>query len=391
MGQERKSSIHIRRGEQFYLFHNSRATQTKNSIFSQENNEVDRNAFEALTLYENELKKRALAYTKRTGQRLQKKTITHFSAVVNLQEHHTLQDVKKVAKFLEQELDTKVFQIAVHKDEGHVGEEGNEIVNYHAHLEFLGLDSQGRSIRRKMNKKFLSNLQTQVALLLGMERGVKGSENKHQPAHIYKETAKRIEQERREKEKVLKALEKERKKRIELEEDLAKMKDLKELNKKLRLQLQNAHAQREHYAKLEALVRDLQERIRNKEITIKQLQERLHAKEKELIKEVEERRKAQKENEKLKQKVQELQKRIEELEAQLKQRTSMQERQKVRKDYNALKRELKTLLKATAEATGYNMPIATLAQNIADAVVDEIKNEELQQQNRLKRLKGPYI
>ena len=43
--------------------------------------------------------------------------------------------------------------------------------NYHAHIEFMGLDSQGQAIRQKMNRFVLSNLQDFTAQTLNMERG----------------------------------------------------------------------------------------------------------------------------------------------------------------------------------------------------------------------------
>ena len=43
--------------------------------------------------------------------------------------------------------------------------------NYHAHIEMMGLDSDGNAIRQKMNRFVLSNLQDFTAQTLNMERG----------------------------------------------------------------------------------------------------------------------------------------------------------------------------------------------------------------------------
>ena len=59
----------------------------------------------------------------------------------------------------------------MHRDEGHISENGEKIKNYHAHIEFMGLDSKGNSVRRKLDKKSLIELQSQTAKLLKMERG----------------------------------------------------------------------------------------------------------------------------------------------------------------------------------------------------------------------------
>ena len=51
-------------------------------------------------------------------------------------------------------------------------DEYNIVKNYHAHIEFLGLDSKGEAIKRNyMSKYNLSQLQTFVAQELKMERG----------------------------------------------------------------------------------------------------------------------------------------------------------------------------------------------------------------------------
>lgn len=271
---KRKSSIHIEQGKLGYLFHNDRTKQTANSIFSPRKNEYSTSAKEAIEIYRQELQKRSEAYTKRTGKKLHKKTITHLSAIVNLDKQHNLEDVKEIAKHLEEELGTKVFQIAVHKDEGWVDEEtGEKHINYHAHLEMLGLDEQGNSVRRKLDRKFLINLQDKVAEILNMQRGINyTAERKKRPKRLdtyeYKEHARR----QAEKEK----------------ETLAKVKDLKQENKRLREELKQAHAKREHYAELEQFVKDLKEQVKAKELTIEQLKEQMQAKEKELLEKIQE-------------------------------------------------------------------------------------------------------
>ena len=50
----------------------------------------------------------------------------------------------------------------------------------------LGLDSQGNSIRRKLDKPMLRTIQTDVAAILGMERGRHTSYNKDEYFEITK-------------------------------------------------------------------------------------------------------------------------------------------------------------------------------------------------------------
>ena len=183
------ASIHIGKGNAGFLSHNDRSRSTKNSIFSDEKNEVLNDAKKAFEIYREELKKRSEAYTLRTGQKLQKNTTTHLSAIVNLERFHTLFSLSRLILHLEDTLDTKVFQVAIHRDEGYIDENGKQHKNYHAHIEFMGIDSEGRSIRRKLTKKYLSDLQTKNAKLLMMERGKKNSRKKRLDTYEYKRAA----------------------------------------------------------------------------------------------------------------------------------------------------------------------------------------------------------
>jgi len=191
----RKSSIHIEKGNLGYCFHNTRQKPTANAIFDAKN-EYKNDALTAIEIYREELKKRTKKYTENTGKKLPKNTITHLSAIVNLDERHTLEDVKKIAKYLEESLGTKVFQIAVHKDEGYIDVNEKKHVNYHAHIEMLGLDEEGRSVRKKLTKSYLIELQSETARLLNMQRGVNYTkEKKKRPKRLdtyeYKEHARR--------------------------------------------------------------------------------------------------------------------------------------------------------------------------------------------------------
>ena len=253
-----KSSIHIENGHSGYLAHNDRSKATANSIFKHNKNEIWNSKEDAFKMYRFELAARSDAYSKRTHQKLQKKTTTHLSAIVNLNENHNLDDVKKVASLLERELDTKVFQIALHRDEGHINDKGEEVVNFHAHIEFMGLDQEGRSIRQKLKKKMLMDLQSETAMVLKMERGkeyVKGMHPRPKRLDTYE----------------YKAHKKEESKTVK-----AKQKDLKEDIAKLKKQLQEQGAKREQYAELEQLNRDLKAKIKAKDLTIEQMQEQIN-------------------------------------------------------------------------------------------------------------------
>jgi len=240
------SSIHIASGKAGYLSHNDRSLKTNNSIFFDEKNEVSLGNKEAFKIYRNELKKRSLAYSKRTKQSIQKKSITHLSAIVNLNQHHTLEDMQPLIDHLETSLDTKIFQVAIHRDEGHI-KDGENIKNYHAHIEFMGIDSKGSSIRRKLTKQYLKDLQTETANILGMERGKKNSKAKRLDTYEFKKHKEKEEQ-------TLKPI-------------LATQKDLKKEIANLREQLKESNAVRSDYAQLEQINRELKEQLKSKELT----------------------------------------------------------------------------------------------------------------------------
>lgn len=202
-----KSSIHIDHGYRGNYAHNSRESFSHSQVFSDEKNEYDNNVEVAFEKYERELSLRGAEYLKKTGQRLQSKTVTHLSAIINLLNHHSFDDLGLICNHLEKTLDTIITQLAIHRDEGkliHIltGEKltsgidffmnlsNNKLFydkeyteeldetkwkvekNYHAHIEMLGIDSNGNAIKRnKLNKYYLMELQNFVAVTLGMERG----------------------------------------------------------------------------------------------------------------------------------------------------------------------------------------------------------------------------
>jgi len=182
--KEAKSSIHIEAGNISVLKHNDRSIPTINAIFNDEANEYDITGSKALQKYHRLLKPRIEAYTKRTGQKLNKRTITHLSSIVNIKKTTTMKELRRLAIRLEILYGTRVFQIAIHRDEGHI-KDGQNIKNYHAHLEMLGLDRNGYSIRRKLTRKSLSKLQDITAEILQMQRGTNyAKEKKKRPKRL---------------------------------------------------------------------------------------------------------------------------------------------------------------------------------------------------------------
>lgn len=117
----------------------------------------------------------------------------YWEAVVNLDEKHTLADVKKVADFIQQKYHLQTCSIALHHDEGYTDKDGTVKYNHHAHLCFLTMDN-GISTMRKIRSKELRQMQTEVAQLLGLERGKENSKATRLDHKQYREKAKELAQ-----------------------------------------------------------------------------------------------------------------------------------------------------------------------------------------------------
>ena len=247
------SSIHIEAGANGYFAHNSRESKTVNSIFDDEKNFCSCTNAQAFETYKNELAKRTESYKENFGRtKLHSKTITHLSAIVNFNKEHSPKDIKKICDYLENKFDTKVIQYAMHRDEGHISENGEKIKNYHAHIEFMGLDSKGNSVRRKLDKKALIELQSDVASILKMQRGKNYTELKEKrPKRLDTYEFKKAKEMESKKEK----------------EVLATKEELKEQNNQLRAFLKDNGANRQDYAELEKEKKILEEQLKAKELT----------------------------------------------------------------------------------------------------------------------------
>ncbi|MBT2416235.1 hypothetical protein [Chryseobacterium sp. ISL-6] len=111
----------------------------------------------------------------KSGRKLQKNALPIREAVVVIKEDTTLKDLHYLAKRLEEELRIRIFQIAVHKDEGHYDKEAKEWKpNLHAHLvaDWQDLET-GKTLKHQ--SFHYSKMQDLAAECLGMERGVSGS------------------------------------------------------------------------------------------------------------------------------------------------------------------------------------------------------------------------
>lgn len=116
------------------------------------------------------------AYCKeKSGRKLQKNAMPVREAVVVIKENTTMLELQNLAKRLEEELDIRIFQIAIHKDEGHTDKGTKEWKpNYHAHLVADWQDLKtGKTLKHQ--SFHYSKMQDLTAECLNMERGISGS------------------------------------------------------------------------------------------------------------------------------------------------------------------------------------------------------------------------
>lgn len=163
------SSINFKKSVDFQVFHNS--TVRPNYAIGGELI-ANRKGYEALKLKEKIIENAKEAYIKNTKQKFQAKSY-EWSAVVNIKQDTTMQDLENLAKHFEKKYGFQCYQIAIHRDEGYI-ENGEKHINHHAHLEFITLDKQtGKNMYRRelISPKILRQIQTEVAEILEMERG----------------------------------------------------------------------------------------------------------------------------------------------------------------------------------------------------------------------------
>ena len=177
----RKSSIHIQKASIFSFFHNSREAAVDYLIDSSVNNTCNRKGIEAYYHYLSLYVEAITNYSNRTKQSIQVKSEKLlWEAVINLESYHTIADVERVTEYLEK-FGWQIIQSSLHRDEGYRDELTQKIIyNFHAHIMFMPLSKQGLYCFKKnaYGRKRMSQLQTHVARLLGMERGKSKRETK---------------------------------------------------------------------------------------------------------------------------------------------------------------------------------------------------------------------
>lgn len=121
-------------------------------------------------------------YTASTGQKWQAKSKPIREGVIVIKEDTTMEDLKELARRYKEELKIDCFQIAIHKDEGHIKAKDWK-PNLHAHMVFDWTDEKGKNVRLK--KADMAKMQTLASEVLGMARGI-SSDKKHLSPEQYK-------------------------------------------------------------------------------------------------------------------------------------------------------------------------------------------------------------
>lgn len=203
------SSINFKKSVDYQVFHNSTIRPSyiiggelecdppKGYDAQRIKNEIVENAKQA---YFNTSKARNKAFQAKNYE---------WSAVVNIKPETTMNDLKKLAQHFSDKYGFQCYQIAIHRDEGHINDNGEKEINHHAHLEFITLDKNtGKQLfkLRDFNPQKMREIQTEVAEILQMERGqdkrISGAKRIEPRAY-----ARLKEQERQEKREIKKELE----------------------------------------------------------------------------------------------------------------------------------------------------------------------------------------
>lgn len=139
-------------------------------------------------------------YEATVGQKMQKKATPIREGVVVIQKSTTMADLQRLAAEYERRYGIRVFQIAIHKDEGHVAAKEWK-PNLHAHLVFDWSRNNGKAVR--LSREQMCEMQSLTAEILGMERG-HVSDRKHLSSVTFKieEKKKQLEQLQKELQKI---------------------------------------------------------------------------------------------------------------------------------------------------------------------------------------------
>ena len=181
-------------GTTFGIKHNGRVGKLPKSSYAKYRhlNEENMDWLTASKLEAELLAQADAKYFLKTGQKRQQKgkqSREIMELCINLRLDHTMEDVEKIVKWIEQKTGFKATYITIHRDEGHIDlESGNFVANIHAHVRFCTLDPEtGKSLARKaLHPQKLAQLQQICAEMLNMPAGKAGAKTKRLSTTEYK-------------------------------------------------------------------------------------------------------------------------------------------------------------------------------------------------------------
>ncbi|MGL2333578.1 hypothetical protein ACOWK8_07845 [Helicobacter pylori] len=197
------ASGHFKPTNKIQAEHNDR-TLSPSYLIPQEfrgQNEVNRHSKQAIILKNQIIENAHQTYLITFKQKSQAKSY-QWSLVVNIKTDTTMSDLEKLAEHFEIKYGFQCYQIAIHRDEGYMDENNQPHINHHAHMEFITLNKEnGKNMMRKayLSPKNFREIQTEIAQILGMERGtdkrVSGTERiePHKYAQMKNQERKKLE------------------------------------------------------------------------------------------------------------------------------------------------------------------------------------------------------
>lgn len=193
-----KSSVHIKpRSIASALLHNARVFNLSYAVRDKSENE--NKLYKSPNELKHLLRKIKTDYQRNSyrGRKMPSNATPIREAVINLQEHHTLADVEKVAKKIAKKMGVEILGISVHRDEG----KDADNINYHAHILFNYYNFNTHKMVHHLAKdRIMHQVQDIAAKELGMERGtakeVTGID--HVPHHKYGKVAEQKEKKEQE-------------------------------------------------------------------------------------------------------------------------------------------------------------------------------------------------
>lgn len=164
------------------MYHNAREAKHQphyllsddNTLFGDGRAKVTLNAKKAVNKLDRLFDQRAKIYHERMGRKIPSNTQKQLSIVVGISDYHDKvageRGLYDAYNHVVQTLGAdNVVQGAIHYDEGYIDDHGQAHHNLHAHIELCNLDAEGRSIKTRLNRQYLRELQQSTATAAGAE------------------------------------------------------------------------------------------------------------------------------------------------------------------------------------------------------------------------------